>query len=254
MDIANSQWNVLYLWYLGNPLEPIYVGVLTQLENEEGVSLQYSPYWLKSGFALSQDLPLVASVLLPTNFLMSSVHRAAGAVDDARPDRWGEKVIRFVDKPENLSLMAYLYLAGDERFGALGVSTSAVHYLPRVASPLPVLEDAQRLRQVAARVAAAESLLVLEAKIVAGGGSPMGGAKPKALISIGGVPWVLKFFNNEPIDAPLVEHAAMTLAQKAGIRVAPTRVIQLAGFHALAIRRFDRHQGGRVHCLSAIKM
>ncbi len=56
----------------------------------------------------------------------------------------------------------------------------------------------------------AEPLGVLEAKMVAGGGSPMGGAKPKALISIAGEQWVIKFFNNEPIDAPLVEHAAMT--------------------------------------------
>jgi serine/threonine-protein kinase HipA len=79
----------------------------------------------------------------------------------------------------------------------------------------------------------------------------MGGAKPKALISIAGEQWVIKFFNNEPIDAPLVEHAAMTLALKAGIKVAQTQVIQLAGFHALAIKRFDRHQGQRIHCLSA---
>jgi hypothetical protein len=50
-----------------------------------------------------------------------------------------------------------------------------------------------------------------------GGGIPMGGAKPKALTSIGGAQWVIKFLNNELIDAPLLEHAAMTLAQMAGI-------------------------------------
>ena len=156
-----------------------------------------------------------------------------------------------MDKPERLSLMKYLYFAGDERFGALGVSTSDVKYLPRLTSPLPVLADAQHLSEVALRIEAAEPLGVLEAKMVAGGGSPMGGAKPKALISIAGEQWVIKFFNNEPIDAPLVEHAAMTLAQKAGITVAQTQVIQLAGFHAVAIKRFDRHQGQRIHCLSA---
>ena len=62
----------------------------------------------------------------------------------------------------------------------------------------------------------------LEAKIIEGGGSPLGGAKPKALIEIDGQQWVIKFFNNEPIDAPLVERATMTLAQKAGIHVAKT--------------------------------
>lgn len=251
MDTRYSDFDVLYLWYLGNPELPIYVGVLNSLEDDDGVSLQYSPTWIKSGFALSQDLPLVQSVLQPPDILFTNIQRAAGAVDDARPDRWGEKVIRFVDQPVCLSLMAYLYLAGDERFGALGVSTSQLQYSPRAASPLPVLTDAQHLSEVASKIELAEPLMVLEAKIVAGGGSPLGGAKPKALISIDSEQWVIKFFNNEPIDAPLVEHAAMTLAQKAGINVAQTQLIKLAGFHALAIRRFDRDQGRRIHCLSA---
>ena len=38
------------------------------------------------------------------------------AVDDARPDRWGERVIRAIDRPERLSLMEFLYYAGDDRF------------------------------------------------------------------------------------------------------------------------------------------
>jgi serine/threonine-protein kinase HipA len=62
---------------------------------------------------------------------------------------------------------------------------------------------------------------------------------------------LFSFWGSLRIDAPLVEHAAMTLALKAGITVAQTQVIQLAGFHALAVRRFDRHQGQRIHCLSA---
>lgn len=251
MDFRYSEFDVLYLWYLGNPELPVYIGILKTLEDDGGVSLHYSPSWIESGFALSQDLPLVQKVLLPPDILFTNIQRAAGAVDDARPDRWGEKVIRFVDQPECLSLMAYLYFAGDERFGALGVSKSEQQYLPRAASPLPVLADAQHLSEVASKIEAAEPLTVLEAKIVAGGGSPLGGAKPKALISIGGEQWVLKFFNNEPIDAPLVEHAAMTLAHKAGINVAQTQLIKLAGFHALAIKRFDRDQGSRVHCLSS---
>jgi len=49
----------------------------------------------------------------------------------------------------------------------------------------------------------------------------------------------------------LLEHAAMTLAKKAGINVAQTQLIKLAGFHALAIKRFDREKGRRIHCLSA---
>ncbi len=63
---------------------------------------------------------------------------------------------------------------------------------------------------------------------------------------------MIKFFNNESVDAPLVEHATLTLAALAGITVAHTQVVRLSGLHAVAIRRFDRIVGGgRIHSVSA---
>ena len=53
------------------------------------------------------------------------------------------------------------------------------------------------------------------------------------------------------VDTPLVEHAAMTLAATAGIRVATTRPIALPRGHALAVKRFDREGRLRRHALSA---
>lgn len=241
----------LFLWYLGDPATPRYVGALKLVSAGKGVSLHYGREWLDNGFALSEDLPLVDIEYMPPGRLVADAHRAVGAVDDARPDRWGEKVIRFVDKPKRLSLMEYLYYAGDDRFGALGVSTSSSTYSPREASPLPRIDDAQQLSEVAAKIEASEPITALEAKIIAGGGSPLGGAKPKALIDIDGEQWVIKFFNNEPVDTPLIEHATMTLAERAGITVARTQVIHLAGANAVLIRRFDREPSGRIHSLSA---
>lgn len=241
----------LYLWFLGDPTIPRYVGALKLVSAGKGVSLRYSKDWLVNGFALSEDLPLVDTEFLPPGRLGADTQRAVGAVDDARPDRWGEKVIRFVDKPNRLSLMEYLYYAGDERFGALGVSVSASTYSPRIGGALPRLVDAQQLSEVVAKIEASEALSAVEAKIIAGGGSPLGGAKPKALIDIDGEQWILKFFNNEPVDTPLIEHATMTLAARAGITVAETQVIRLADANAMAIRRFDRKQGRRIHSISA---
>ncbi len=241
----------LYLWYLGDPAAPRYVGALKLVSAGKGVSLHYAEEWLANGFALSEDLPLVDTEFLPPGRLEADAQRAVGAVDDARPDRWGQKVIRFVDKPKRLSLMEYLYYAGDDRFGALGVSTSPSAYSPRAGSPLPRLEEAQQLSEVAAKIEASEPITAVEARIIAGGGSPLGGAKPKALIDIDGEQWVLKFFNNEPVDTPLVEHATMTLARSAGITVAETQVIRLADANAVAVRRFDREQGQRIHSISA---
>jgi len=241
----------LTLWYLGAPAIPRYVGALRLVSAGKGVSLHYGREWLTSGFALSEDLPLIDNEFLPPGRLAVDAQRAVGAVDDARPDRWGEKVIRFVEKPKRLSLMEYLYFAGDDRFGALGVSTSSSSYIPRPGSPLPRLGDAQQLSEVAAKIEAAEPITTLEAKLIAGGGSPLGGAKPKALIDIDGEQWIVKFFNNEPVDTPLVEHATMTLARRAGITAAETQVIRLAGANAIAVRRFDRQPGRRIHSISA---
>lgn len=241
----------LYLWYLGEPTTPRYVGALKLVSAGKGVSLHYAKAWLDSGFALSEDLPLVDTEFLPPGRLAADAQRAVGAVDDARPDRWGEKVIRFVDKPKRLSLMEYLYYAGDDRFGALGVSTSPSTYSPRAGGALPRLEDVQQLSEVVAKIEASEPLSAVEAKIIAGGGSPLGGAKPKALININGEQWVIKFFNNEPVDTPLIEHATMTLAECAGITVAETQLIHLADANAIAVRRFDRAQGRRIHSISA---
>jgi serine/threonine-protein kinase HipA len=240
----------LYLWYLADPSMPRYVGALKLVAAGKGVSLHYGPDWLAHGFALSEDLPLVDTEHVPPGRLAADQARAVGAVDDARPDRWGEKVIRYIDKPKRHSLMEYLYYAGDDRFGALGVSTSATDYTPRAGSPLPRLEQAQALSDAVAKIEASEPLNALQAKLVRVGSS-LGGAKPKALIEIAGEQWVIKFFNGEPIDVPLVEHATMTLAARAGINVALTRMVRLSGANAIAVRRFDREGGMRLHSISA---
>ncbi len=237
--------DTLYLWCLSDPTAPRYVGRLRLVGAGKGVSLQYDANWLATGFPLSEDLVLVDAEQLPRWKGM-----AVGAVDDARPDRWGERVIQYIDKPARLSIMEYLFYAGDDRFGALGVSTSADDYLPRPQSPLPRLEQAQRLSEIVHKVCAKEPLDDIERKMLAAGGS-FGGAKPKALIEIAGEQWVIKFFNNEPIDVPLIEHASMTLAKLAGITVAETQVLPLRGKHALAVRRFDRAADMRIHCISA---
>lgn len=213
-------------------------------------SLRYGTEWLSNGFALSEDLPLVDIEFSPPGRLAMDNQRAVGAVDGARPDQWGEKVIRFVVKPSRLSLMEYFYYAGDDRFGALGVSTSASEYCPHDVSPLPRLGDVQQLSEVAAKIEASEPISALEAQIIRTGGS-LGGAKLKALIDIRGEQWVIKFFNGEPVDTPLIEHATMTLAKRAGITTAETQVIKLAGANAIAVRRFDRISGKRLHSISA---
>jgi len=235
----------LFLWLLTQPSRPVFIGELNLLRTLRGVSLRYSDEWLARGFALSEDLPLLAEEFLP-----KEKDTAAGAVDDARPDRWGERVIRLLDKPPRLSLLEYLYFAGDDRFGALGVSTSREHYAPKLTGPLPRLADTTSIHELVQKVLANEPIPTAQKKLLAPGVT-MGGARPKALLEIDGEQWVVKFADDEPTDTPLVEHASMLLARKAGIRTADTQPIRLVDGHAVAIKRFDRSGGRRIHSLSA---
>src|SRR5690349_13128670 len=105
--------DTLYLWLLTDPSNPLPVAELHLARSTQGVSLRYHDTWLRDGFSLSEDLPLIGQEFLPTER-----GTAADAVDDGRPDRWGERVIPFIDKPKRLSLLEYLFFAGNDRFGA----------------------------------------------------------------------------------------------------------------------------------------
>ena len=145
--MAHQPADRLHLWLLTRPQQPVPIGELRLVRANRGVSLTYDEQWLERGFPLSEDLPLIAQ-----DFLSAEKDSAAGAVDDARPDRWGERVIRFIDKPSRLSLLEYLYFAGDDRFGALGVSTSGDEYLPRRLGPLPSLTDVRHIHELVRKV------------------------------------------------------------------------------------------------------
>lgn len=230
----------LYLWWLGKPRQPTLIGTLRLVRALQGVSLEYSPAWIRAGFPLSEDLPLVEQEMAP-----AQRETAVGAVDDARPDRWGERVIRFIEKPPRLSILEYLYFAGDERFGALGVSASAERYEHSPSTPLPRLADVQAIHEVVRRVLANEPVAEEQRRLILPGGT-LGGARPKALIEMDRHQWVVKFSEpGDDLDFPLLEHACMRLAEKAGIESAATQAIKLRKGHGVAVKRFDRRGTGR---------
>ena len=116
---------------------------------------------------------------------------------------------------------------------------------------MPRLRGAADLNTAVQIIESGEGELQAQQRALVGAGGSLGGAKPKAAIAIDDEEWVLKFFNAEPFDLPLVEHATMTLAHKAGMQVALTMPIPMGAEHALAVKRFDRAQGKRLHSISA---
>ena len=136
---------------------------------------------------MSEDLPLRAGLMLP-----AERDTAAGAVDDARPDQWGERVIRLIERPARLSLLEYLYFAGDDRFGALGVSLQAQTYAPATTAAMPTFDGLDDMHQAVQRVMAGDAVSEQQRRLLQPGVS-MGGARPKSLMQIDGVSWVVKF-------------------------------------------------------------
>ena len=236
------------LWWLGEPVTPVLIGTVNLQDQRRKVALRYDPAWLLSpmGFALSEDLPLQAAWLLP-----AERDTAAGAVNDARPDQWGERVIRLLERPARLSLLEYLYFAGDDRFGALGVSLQTNVYAPAPSTALPAFDSLADMYQAVQRVMAGEAVNEQQRRLLQPGVT-MGGARPKSLMHIDGFDWMLKFSETgDELDTPLIEHASMQLARSCGIHVADTLALSLPKAHAVAVKRFDRKAGQRLHAISA---
>jgi serine/threonine-protein kinase HipA len=234
-----------FLWWVGNPAEPTLIGELTLVSGGRSVALQYAQEWLRNGFALSEDLPLRADVFLP-----GTKDAAAGAVEDCRPDRWGERIIRKFEKSPRLSMLEYLLFAGDDRYGATSVSQSADRYEPWPSTPMPGLADVDEIADVVHKVLANETVPEVQKRLVRPGVS-LGGVRPKSVVAIDGEPWLVKFSEGDDLDMPLIEHATMSLAAQCGIHVAPSRALRLKNGHAVAIRRFDREGGSRIHAISS---
>ena len=241
----------LYVWALVNPSSPALIGELklSQLVSDCATFI-YSPGWWN--FPLSEDLPIIEGQLFSAGLRNS----APGAIDDARPDRWGERIIRHIDRPARLSILEMLLFAGDDRFGALGVSTSGEQYLPRYLEPYPTLNELAALARAIEDLQSQAPLTPAAQRLIQPGVT-LGGARPKALLQTDNGPCLIKFSElQDSVDTPLIEHATMTLARAAGIKVATTGVLPLPkrhskARHALTIERFDRVGDYRLHCLSA---
>ena len=247
MSQAYEPQDSMSLWWLGDPHAPQRIGTLSLQDQRRKVALTYDPTWLSSpqGFALSEDLPLRLVLMLP-----AERDTAAGAVDDARPNQWGERVIRLIERPARLSLLEYLYFAGDDRFGALGVSLLADEYVPATSAAMPTFESLADMHLAVQRVMGGEAISEQQRRLLQPGVS-MGGARPKSLMQFDGQSWVVKFTEAGERDSPLIEHASMQLARRCGIQTADTLALPLPQGHAVAVRRFDRNGTQRLHVQSA---
>jgi serine/threonine-protein kinase HipA len=211
------------------------------LERDNAISLYEPELPLRSGW---QDPPSNMSI--------------ASALRDAGPDSWGHRVIlerlhgvagRDADTAD-LDWITYFLESGSNRIGGLDFQASPEVYVPR--GPSAALDE---LHSAADMLDQGRELTEeLGAALLRG--TSIGGARPKALIDIGGGSHIAKFSStSDPYPVVNAEALALELARRAGIGTTASFLTESLGRDVLIIERFDRPaSGGRRIILSALTM
>lgn len=236
---------------------PTPVGVLTRWAGPVlAIGFQYVGSWLRDGrgFSIDPRLPLIEGIQ-PV-----SGRRLPGIFSDTAPDAWGTALL---ERREGRGLDAWELMVGvsdESRMGALRLQRSREG--PFIADREPAVPPLARLRslQEAARRFEQDPDALehdpLIGQLVAPGSS-LGGARPKAnFVAPDGSLWIAKFpAATDRRDAAAWEHLYAQLARRAGVAVADTDLLTVAGpARTFATRRFDRGPEGRRLYASALTL
>lgn len=235
------------------------VGTLwTHLRNgKESASFEYTKTWLENPQRFSLEPALLAA---KGPYHSSQDQALFGAFGDSAPDRWGRMLMRRYERrraseagetPHSLSEADFLLLVDDEtRLGALRFKTDVEGLF--LAAPIekrrvPPLVDLPRLLSAAAHMEEEKDSMD-ELRLLLAPGSSLGGARPKAsIIDRDGSLAIAKFpSHDDELDIVRWEQVALSLAEQAGVEVAPHRIEIILGKPVLIVRRFDRGIGGRL--------
>lgn len=230
------------------------VGALHLATRGSSVTFEYATEWLARPKAFAID---------PTNLpLRPGPHHGTalfGALQDCGPDRWGRVLIERAVRRHVLESKPYrdldyvLALEDSSRIGALRFRADANGPFLAVGEGRipPVVQLAALMN--AADAVHGETETAQDLRFLLGAGSPLGGARPKSVVALpDGRLAIAKFPKPDDIrDIAAGEILALTLAQKAGIRVAEHRLVNSKGRGVSLITRFDRDGGKRIPFLSA---
>ena len=250
--------------------EEIVIGILDyeRVKGNPSYRFQYDQGFLSSFPNVSLSADLGQFLGLQTSDI--GIFRFLG---DALPDRWGRALIDKRERmeaqeagrlPRTFDDFGYLVRIDDStRMGALRFRYNG-QYLGvtsdnRTVPPLTSLETFIRETQLieeAERKGTPVRKQWIDNVILPG--SSLGGARPKLSVidecgnlSIAKIPSV-----NDTYDIGLWEHFACTLARKAGINTAETRVLRIGStpYHTLLSKRFDRAGSRRIHFASSLTL
>lgn len=244
MIFERPQEAFVWVWLPGAE-EPVVAGRLE--DAGDLVLFNYGRSYLGRDSAIPlylPELPLQIGSIGPLPGL-----RIAGCISDATPDAWGQRVIMQLllgaagadSDPAALDPLTYLLQSGSDRIGALDFQASPEQYVPRLDSNTPLGELMEAADLVDRRLPLSPGLgrALLH-------GSSVGGARPKALVddTDTGRKLIAKFSSStDPYPVVQGEFCAMELARRAGLNVAPVKLVEVLNRKVLLVERFDRMPG-----------
>jgi serine/threonine-protein kinase HipA len=230
------------------------VGRLYAAEQGSSVSFEYAPEWLRraDGFAID-----------PTSLpLQRGAHQGRalfGAIHDCGPDRWGRILIERAVRKKVLARKPYrdidyvLALDDGARVGALRFRLDPNSpFLAATTGKLPPLVRLTALLRATDAIHS-ETETAQDLRFLLGAGSPIGGARPKAAVSLADDRLAIAKFPkpDDTRDIAAGEILALTLAGQAAIQVAEHRLVPVGNQSVAVITRFDRAGTNRVPFISA---
>ena len=253
--------------------KPELVGELCyeKLRGSDSYAFKFDENWLSihAGIKLSEDINNYPGMQYtqPGNDIF-------GCFSDALPDRWGrtllkrrEQIQASEEKRVVRSLSSFDYLMGIDDFSRMGgfrfkreLNGDYINVSPSL--KIPPLTEIRELIHASQEVEKSEENDILPEKKwitqLIQPGTSLGGARPKAgvLDEMGNL-CIAKFpSKKDDYDTGIWEHFSHLLAQKAGIQVAQTRVLDgLGKYHTLLSRRFDRTDDAkRIHFASSMSL
>lgn len=253
--------------------KPELVGELCyeKLRGSDSYAFKFDENWLSihAGIKLSEDINNYPGMQYtqPGNDIF-------GCFSDALPDRWGrtllkrrEQIQASEEKRAVRSLSSFDYLMGIDDFSRMGgfrfkreFEGDYINVSPSL--KIPPLTEIRELIHASQEVEKSEENDILPEKKwitqLIQPGTSLGGARPKAgvLDEMGNL-CIAKFpSKKDDYDTGIWEHFSHLLAQKAGIQVAQTRVLDgLGKYHTLLSRRFDRTDDAkRIHFASSMSL
>jgi serine/threonine-protein kinase HipA len=232
--------NLVYVFYHGS-LEKQLMGRLL-LKNRQ-IFFEYDAAFIKTGLELSPfKLPRKTGVIESSDRTFEGLF---GVFNDSLPDGWGRllldrKLMNAGLNPGTLSPLDRLCFVGTSGMGALS-------YEPE--NPSSISHITNDLDEIDSEIQATldENDLYVDDLLVLGGASA--GARPKVLLNIDGVDWLIKFRSHlDPKDISAIEYAYHLMAVDAGLVVPEAKLFpSRKGMGFFGVKRFDRNGDNRIH-------